>query len=256
MPVGNPENQCRSLGRFRSSPNTVCVNAERVKRACWRYLMLGSTIRVTISAVDMAQVLRGGRRGHKASFVDTGAMQPNPIIWQPSPERVRSSAMHRFMQTAGHADYESLYRWSIDDAPAFWESLCAFCDVRFTTKPATTLARPDNIMDAGWFDGAELNYAAHLLRHGGDRAAIVFCGEDGTRREISRDELRAHVAGVAAALRAAGVARGDRVGGFLPNCPEAIIALLATVSIGAVWSSGSPDFGVTGVVARFGRIGP
>jgi acetoacetyl-CoA synthetase len=183
-------------------------------------------------------------------------MHSNPIIWQPSPERVRSSAMHRFMQATGHTDYESLYRWSIDESPAFWESLCEFCEVEFTITRRTTLARPDDIMDAGWFDGAELNYAAHLLRHGGDQAAVVFCGEDGTRREISRDELREHVAGVAAALRAAGVVKGDRVGGFLPNCPEAIIAMLATASIGAIWSSCSPDFGINGVVDRFGQIGP
>ncbi|NNF49842.1 MAG: acetoacetate--CoA ligase [Woeseiaceae bacterium] len=183
-------------------------------------------------------------------------MHSNPIIWQPSPERVRSSAMHRFMEATGHGNYGSLYRWSIDDSRAFWESLCAFCEVEFTTTPGATLARPDNIMDAGWFDGAELNYAAHLLRHGGDRAAIVFCGEDGTRREISRDELRECVAGVAAALRGAGVVKGDRVGGFLPNCPEAVVAMLATASIGAIWSSCSPDFGINGVVDRFGQIGP
>ena len=125
-------------------------------------------------------------------------MHANPIMWQPSPERVRSSAMQRFMEKAGHGDYESLYRWSIDDSPAFWEALCAFCDVEFSTPCTDTLARPADIMHAGWFAGAELNYAAHLLRHGGAEAALVFCGEDGTRREISRDALRERVAGVAA----------------------------------------------------------
>jgi len=97
---------------------------------------------------------------------------------------------------------------------------------------------------------------AHMLRHTGDGAALVFCGEDGTRREISRDELRIAVARVASALKNTGIEKGDRVAGFLPNCPEAVIAMLATASIGAIWSSCSPDFGVNGVVDRFGQIEP
>jgi acetoacetyl-CoA synthetase len=112
------------------------------------------------------------------------------------------------------------------------------------------------MMHPGWFSGAELNYAEHLLRHRGDRAAIVFSGEDGSRSEISFDELRARVAATAAALRGAGVVKGDRVGAYLPNCPEAIVGMLATASIGAIWSSCSPDFGVNGVVDRFGQIEP
>jgi len=183
-------------------------------------------------------------------------MSTNPIIWKPGIERIRATAMYRFMQQMGHADYDELYEWSVSDAPAFWESLCKFCDVRFDRDADTSLARPDNIMDAGWFDGSQLNYAAHLLRHTGDKAAIVFVGERGVRYELSRDELREQVAEIAAGLRAAGVGRGDRVGGFLPNCPEAAIAMLATTSLGAVWSSCSPDFGVNGVIDRFGQIEP
>jgi acetoacetyl-CoA synthetase len=164
--------------------------------------------------------------------------------------------MHAFMLETGHASYADLYAWSCSDSPAFWEALCKFCDVRFDTAAHTTLARPGNIQDAGWFEGSQLNYAAHLLRHTGDQAAIVFFGEDGSRRELSRDELRDAVAAIAAGLRHAGVEPGDRVGGFLPNCPEAVIAMLATTSIGAVWSSCSPDFGINGVVDRFGQIKP
>ena len=111
-------------------------------------------------------------------------------------------------------------------------------------------------MDAGWFTGSTLNFAAHLTRHTGQRAAIIFCGENGARRKISFDQLRESVGAVAAGLRDAGVGFGDRVGGFLPNCPEAVIAMLATASIGATWSSCSPDFGVNGVVDRFGQIEP
>jgi len=164
--------------------------------------------------------------------------------------------MYRFMQQQGFDDYDSLYRWSIEDSADFWQALCNFCDVRFTKPPATILPRPDSIMDAGWFQGGELNYAEHLLRHRGGRDALVFYGEDGARRAISFDELRAAVAGVAAGLRQAGIEKGDRVGAYLPNCPEAIIAMLAASSIGAIWSSCSPDFGVTGVVDRFGQIEP
>ena len=164
--------------------------------------------------------------------------------------------MYRFMRQQGFEDYESLYRWSIDDSAAFWSALCDICDIRFTTRPETVLRHPDNIMDAGWFDGGELNYAEHLLRHEGGRDALVFSAESGERRALSFDELRTAVAEVAAGLKRAGVARGDRVGGYLPNCPEAIIAMLATTSIGAIWSSCSPDFGVTGVVDRFGQIEP
>jgi len=160
------------------------------------------------------------------------------------------------MTANGHSDFSSLYQWSIDDSPAFWEALCDFCDVSFDREADTTLARSDDIMDAGWFSGSRLNYAAHLLRHGGDEPAIVFFAESGSRRELSRDELRAQVARVAVGLRATGVGQGDRVGGFLPNCPEAVIAMLAATSMGAIWSSCSPDFGVNGVVDRFGQIEP
>ena len=183
-------------------------------------------------------------------------MSENPILWCPGEERELASAMYRFMHDQGFETYDDLYRWSVTDSPAFWRALCDFCNVRFDTPATEVLSRPDDIMDAGWFDGSELNYAAHLLRHEGDRPAIIFCGENGARRQLSFDELRAAVAKVAAGLRNAGVVKGDRVGGFLPNCPEAIIAMLATTSIGATWSSCSPDFGVNGVVDRFGQIEP
>jgi acetoacetyl-CoA synthetase len=180
----------------------------------------------------------------------------NPILWRPDPDRVPATAMHRFMQQQGFDDYGALYRWSIEHSAAFWEALCGFCAVRFDRPPEKTLTRPDDIMDAGWFAGGELNFAAHLLRERDNAAAVIFGGEQGERRELSMDELRRAVAGLAAGLAAAGVVPGDRVAGFLPNCPEAIIAMLATASLGAIWSSCSPDFGVDGVVDRFGQIAP
>ncbi|MDH3612246.1 MAG: acetoacetate--CoA ligase [Gammaproteobacteria bacterium] len=183
-------------------------------------------------------------------------MPENPILWSPANEQRQATAMYRFMHQQGFDRYDDLYRWSIDNSAAFWEALCEFCDVRFDTPADRILSRPDSIMDAGWFAGSELNFAAHLLRETGERAAIIFCGEDSSRRELSFDQLRASVAEVAAGLRDVGVEKGDRVAGYLPNCPEAIIAMLAASSIGAIWSSCSPDFGINGVVDRFGQIEP
>ena len=181
-------------------------------------------------------------------------MPENPVLWSPDEERVRRSSMRRFMKARGIESYEALYEWSIQDSPGFWSALVEFCDVRFARSPDAVLARPDSIMHAGWFDGATLNYAEHLLRHRGAGPALVFRGESGDRRTLSFDELAAETAAVAAGLRAAGVERGDRVAGFLPNGIEAIVAMLATTSIGATWSSCSPDFGANGVVDRFGQI--
>jgi acetoacetyl-CoA synthetase len=183
-------------------------------------------------------------------------MASNPIIWSPGTDRVEASAMYRFMRQSGFDDYASLYQWSVDHSPAFWEAVCEFCDVVFDKEADQILQRPDDIMDAGWFAGSQLNYAANLLRNDGDDTAIVFIGENGTGRELSHTDLRNEVASIAAGLKLAGVDKGDRVAGFLPNCPETVIAMLATTSIGAVWSSCSPDFGVNGVVDRFGQITP
>ena len=187
---------------------------------------------------------------------DRPPMTSNPIIWQPARERIEATAMWRFMRSRDYENYDALYAWSIREPATFWDALCTFCEVQFDTPPHTLLTRPDNIMDAGWFAGSRLNYAAHLLRHGGESTALVFYSENGTRRELTRSELRARVAAVAAGLRQAGVSKGDRVAGFVPNCPEAVIAMLATTSLGAIWSSCSPDFGITGVVDRFGQIEP
>ena len=164
--------------------------------------------------------------------------------------------MHGFMVQLGFDNYDELYRWSIEAPASFWEALCNFCDVYFDRPAVNTLSDPDSIMTAGWFAGSTLNYAQHQLRFTGRRTAIVFCGEDGTRRAMSFDELHIAVGEFAAGLREAGVAKGDRVAGYLPNCPEAIVAMLAAASIGATWSSCSPDFGANGVVDRFGQIEP
>lgn len=183
-------------------------------------------------------------------------MSKNPISWRPSKERVESSAMFRFMTEQGFSDYPSLHRWSVDNPEAFWEAMRQFGALNFESPATAILSQPGDMTTATWFDGATLSFPAHLLRHSGSRAAIIYRGENGVRREISFDQLRCSVAESAAALRASGVVKGDRVAGFLPNCPEAVIAMLAATSIGAVWSSCSPDFGINGVVDRFGQIKP
>jgi acetoacetyl-CoA synthetase len=180
----------------------------------------------------------------------------NPILWTPSRDRIKKSSMFRFMAEQGLQSYDELYRWSVDDVAAFWRALCDFCNIEFTKPADTVFEQPGDMTTASWFAASELSFPAHLLRYSGDRAAIIFRGEDGTRRELSFDELKEEVAAVAAGLKGAGVTQGDRVAGFLPNCPESIIAMLAATSIGAIWSSCSPDFGINGVVDRFGQIEP
>ena len=183
-------------------------------------------------------------------------MSENPVIWTPSPERIEATSMRRFMRERGYEDYASLHAWSISEPEAFWQSVLGFCDVRLDGSYDKVLVQPGDITTARWFGGAELNFAEQLLRHSGDRAALIFRGEDGRRSQLSFDELRGAVARIADGLRSAGVEPGDRVAGFLPNCPEAIVAMLAASSIGAIWSSCSPDFGINGVVDRFGQIEP
>jgi acetoacetyl-CoA synthetase len=183
-------------------------------------------------------------------------MAENPILWTPSPARAEGSQMHAFMRQQGKQDYAELYAWSIDSPEEFWPALAAFAGIEFRTPCERVLTDPTSIMHAGWFRGATLNYAEQLLRHDGVRDALVFVGEDGHRRSLSFAELRNEVAAIRAGLEQLGVGRGDRVAGFVPNSPEAIIAMLATASLGAVWSSCSPDFGVNGVVDRFGQVEP
>jgi len=180
----------------------------------------------------------------------------NPIIWQPDSEGLKKTAMYRFMQERSFDSYNDLYQWSIDNTAEFWQSLSDFCEVRFSKAADSVLVQSGDMTTAKWFSGSKLSFPEHVLRYSSERAAIIFRGENGARRELSFDELRHAVAGVAQGLRSVGVVKGDRVAGYLPNCPEAMIAMLAATSIGAIWSSCSPDFGINGVVDRFGQITP
>jgi acetoacetyl-CoA synthetase len=180
----------------------------------------------------------------------------NPVLWSPGKDRSEQSSLYRFMKTQGFDDFDALYRWSLSNTPEFWQALCAFGNVQFTQCASKVLEQPGDMTTARWFDDARLSFPAHILRHSGSHAAIVYRGENGMRREVSFDDLKSQVAAIAAGLKAAGVKKGDRVAAFLPNCPEAIIAMLSAASIGAIWSSCSPDFGINGVVDRFGQIEP
>ncbi len=160
------------------------------------------------------------------------------------------------MKAQGFNSFAELHKWSVDNVAEFWEAIAAFGEIEFSRPTSKVLDQPGDVTTAEFFGDAEISFPAHVLRHRGNRAAIVFRGENGVRREISFDDLRTRVAEVAAGLKAAGVEKGDRVAGFLPNCPEAIIAMLGATSLGAIWSSCSPDFGINGVVDRFGQIEP
>ena len=183
-------------------------------------------------------------------------------IWRPSAARIAESNLTRFtaclnarrsMKLNG---YEELYAWSVSHPEEFWTEVARFADVRADWGTGPVLENADRMPGASFFPNARLNFAENLLRHDDDHAAIVFVNERGTRRQLSHRELRREVARIAAGLRAAGVGEGDRVAGFLPNLPETAIAMLATASLGAIWSSCSPDFGVHGVLDRFGQIAP
>jgi acetoacetyl-CoA synthetase len=181
-------------------------------------------------------------------------------IWTPSPQRVAASQMHRFL--VAHADrlpsrdYAGLHRWSVDHPEEFWPAVRDFCGIRYGARERSVVEHRERMLDARWFPGLTLNYAENLLRPEHSAPAIVCVDETGRRRELSRAQLGRQVANVAAGLRALGVARGDRVAGWLPNGAEAVVAALAAASIGAVWSSCSPDFGVQAVLDRFGQIEP
>lgn len=183
-------------------------------------------------------------------------------IWTPSPERVGKSALTRFSHyvqeryKAPVHDYASLHKWSVEFPENFWSAVWDFCEIRCSRRPQQVLEDGLRLPGAQWFVGAQLNYAENLLYVDDDTVAIIFRNERGERRELTRQQLRCEVARVAEGLKQAGVKAGDRVAGFLPNIPETVVAMLATASLGAIWSSCSPDFGASAVVDRFGQIKP
>ncbi|MGH8473206.1 MAG: AMP-binding protein, partial [Gammaproteobacteria bacterium] len=153
-------------------------------------------------------------------------------------------------------DYAALYRWSIAEPQAFWGAVWKFCAVRSSAPWHAVLENGDRMPGARWFPGARLNFAENLLSCRDRKAALVFRGEDGSRRAITYETLATQVGALSGALRGAGVGAGDRIAACMPNLPETVVGLLAASSLGAIWSSCSPDFGVKGVLDRFGQIRP
>ena len=185
-------------------------------------------------------------------------------MWEPPREQPRAVEMKRFMDWEGtrrgraFADYDELWRWSVEDLEGFWAGIWEFCGVR-ASKPYERALTSHEMPGARWFEGAELNYAENVLAHGEGRereVAVLHCSELRELDEITWGELSARVASAAGGLRALGVARGDRVVAYMPNIPETLIALLASASIGAIWSSAAPEFGARSVIDRFAQIEP
>jgi acetoacetyl-CoA synthetase len=192
----------------------------------------------------------------------TAAKARGKLLWEPSPDAVERATMTRYMRWLAaernlrlHA-YGPLWEWSVTELEEFWASIWDFFEVQASSPYAAVL--PERTMPgARWFEGAELNYAQHIFRGKRDAdAAIVFASELRDLDRLTWAEVREQVAQAAAGLRELGVERGDRVVAYLPNVPEAVIGLLAAASIGAVWSSCSPDFGARSVIDRFAQIEP
>jgi acetoacetyl-CoA synthetase len=183
------------------------------------------------------------------------------LLWTPSAERIERARVTdyrrwlRETRSVDTADEAALWQWSVDDLAAFWPSIWDYCGVH-TTTPYDAVLATDSMPGAQWFPAAQLSYAHHALAWTGEEPALIYRREDGKSATASRDELRSQVGACARGLRELGVRQGDRVAAVLPNCIETVVAFLATASIGAVWSSCSPDFGTRGLVDRLAQIEP
>jgi acetoacetyl-CoA synthetase len=189
-------------------------------------------------------------------------MSSAPLLWQPTADQVARSNLvtfMRFVADRGHPamqEYAALYQWSVDQPQAFWAAIWDFCGVVASRRYDAIVEHVDRMPGAEWFPGARMNYAQNLLRFGDDRTALVSVNDRGRRSTLSYKQLALVVGRAARALKAAGIKPGDRVAGYLPNIPEAVVGLLACASLGAIWTSCSPDFGALGVLDRFGQIEP
>lgn len=188
-------------------------------------------------------------------------MQSEQPLWVPGPEIREHSPMAQFIAWCSerfgrsYADYDAFHAWSVAERGDFWTAVWEHCEV-IGDRGATALVNGDRMLDARFFPEASLNFAENLLRRAGSDDALVFRGEDKVSYRLSWDDLRALVSRLQQALKARGIGKGDRVAAMMPNMPETIALMLATASIGAIWSSCSPDFGEQGVLDRFGQIAP
>ena len=201
-------------------------------------------------------------KGYECRNKDEKLILMERILWRPSEKRIKSTNLYRFIKFINKkfgldfTEYESLYRWSINNIPDFWASFWEFAGIKASKSYDQVIDDLGKMPGAEWFTGSRLNFAENLLRYRDDEPALVFKGEGRDVERITYGELYDEVALVARSLRDAGVQAEDRVAGFMPNMPETIICMLAATSIGAVWSSCSPDFGIKGMLDRFGQIKP
>lgn len=183
-------------------------------------------------------------------------------LWRPSPERIGQTNMAGFIKQVNRnqgttfSSYDELYDWSVSELAAFWSEFWVYAGIIASQPFEEVIDDPTKMPGAEWFRGTRLNFAENLMRYRDEQIALIFRGEDKVRRTLSYGELYREVAKVATALRRAGVTVGDRVVGFMPNMPESVIAMLGATAIGAIWSSCSPDFGIKGVLDRFGQTRP
>ncbi len=186
---------------------------------------------------------------------DGGMVEEGALLWEPTPDVVRAARITRYMERLGRTgDYEDVWKWSVESPADFWTSIWDYFGVVGTRGDGPVIR--GTMPDAEWFTGSALNYAENALRGHPGRTAVIFRNESGSRWQYSLGELREEVARVRAGLVRLGVGRGDRVAAYVPNVPEALIAFLATASLGAIWSSCSPDFGAPSVTDRFAQIEP
>ena len=184
------------------------------------------------------------------------------VLWQPSEDRIKNTNMYHFMQQVNQRygkkfrSYDDLYHWSISEIPAFWEALWDYGEVLHSKSYDRVVDDHRKLPGAKWFEGARLNFAENLLRYRDDHIALSFKGEGQPTVSLTYAELYDRVARLAKSLRDMEIKPGDRIAGFMPNMIETVIAMLAATSMGAVWSSCSPDFGIKGVLDRFGQIAP
>ncbi len=184
------------------------------------------------------------------------------LLWTPSPERIARARLTEFRawlkkeRGLEFADFEALWRWSTDEVEAFWQACWDFFRIEASTPPRAVL-ESHAMPGTQWFPGARLNYARHMLRHERpDATAIMYLNERQTLQSMGWNELAGKVRILATQLRKLGLKKGDRVVAYMPNIPETLIAMLATTSIGAIWSSCGPDFGTPGVLDRFSQLSP
>ncbi|MBW1722180.1 MAG: acetoacetate--CoA ligase [Deltaproteobacteria bacterium] len=184
------------------------------------------------------------------------------MLWKPSEERVRASNMYRFIRFVNEkysrdfSDYDTLYRWTVENIPEFWSAMWEFGDIKASQPYDVVVDDLTRMPGARWFQGARLNFAENLLRYRDDETALIFKGEGRDTTRMTYAQVYDAVARAAHSLRALDIRPGERVVGFMPNMPETVIGMLAATSLGATWSSCSPDFGIKGVLDRFGQIKP